>query len=616
MIFSIIFFSFFNILRADEPKPVQVPSVLIHQKGLEKETRSIQWHSSSVPTPSILNLPQMDEALNSFNGLQSRSRGSPGFSLRGSTQSGRVLILFNDIPLNFASGFGAPSIFLPKEMIGHISVIKGPASLFYGSQAMAGSLNFISKVYTRSQMALTLSDTDENFLPWRKGKPGHYNLHLATPLVQTKKQFLQASLVSEASDGQFPYQTSSTRGVRQFNGSQLSRLVINGKTQWSKLKLKYDGILGTQKQQSPGPVNLPLETEGWTRGGLVSLTPHYFLNDRQSLRSKVSYMEAHSIFNEKETESFNRQKTLILQNEWIMDFNRLTQIQFFLDHFHHLLSNSFSGNGLKQERFEAGPFVSFHLLPRLKYQMGGRYLNQGNRFLPTFKTSFGFLKNYESWISYSRGFRSPTLSDLFSKSPFFKGNPQLKPEESEQYEWGIKKTENPSLGSWDFDLRLFHMEYKNFIESFEIKPGIFSRRNQGQGYSRGVDFGVNYFRNFLKLQLNYNFLETRKNATGRVFRLSPRHQISWNGIYGFGSLNLEVQNIHRYRSFDVIQNKSVPLENWQQWNLLLHSQAWKNLKISLGLINVFNRRKELSLNYPEPQRRYWFQTTYYFPTID
>ncbi len=613
MTLFLIFLSLVNNLMADEPEVIQVPPVLIHQTGLEKETRSVKWHSSSTPSSPILNLPQMDEALNSLNGLQTRSQGSPGFSLRGSTQSGRVLVLFNDIPLNFASGFGAPSVFLPKEMIGRISVIKGPASLFYGSQAMAGSLNFIPKIYNRPQIAFTLSDTDESFLPWKKGQPGHSNWHLVSPLIQkTKKQFLQVSLVSENNDGQFPYQTSSSRGVRQSNGSQLFRFVMNGKTQWNKFKLSYDGILGNQKQQSPGPVNFPLKTEGQTRGGLISLTPHYFINDWQSLRSKISYMESHSLFNENEIMTFNKQKTWILQNEWIMDFSHFTQIQFFVDHFHHELNNSFSGNGLKQERFEVGPFVSFHSFSRLKHQMGGRYLNQGERFLPTFKTSLNF-KNYESWISYSQGFRSPGLSDLFSKSPFFKGNPQLKPELSEQYEWGIRKTKTPSLQSWTFDLRLFHMEYKDFIESFETKPGLFSRKNQGQGYARGLDLETNYLLGPLTLQLNYNFLETRKKSTGQAFRLSPRHQISWNGIYKFGPVDLEVQNIHRYKIFDVIQNKNIPLEDWQQWNCLLHSQIWKNLKISLGLINIFNQRKELSFNYPEPQRRYWLQMTYYFP---
>ena len=486
----------------------------------------MKWHSSLTPSPSILNMPQMDEALNSLNGLQTRSRGSPTFSLRGSAQSGRALILFNDIPLNFASGFGPPVVFLPKEMTGSISIIKGPASLFYGSQAMAGSLNFIPKIYTHPQLTITLSDTDESFLPWRPGKLAHHNWHLASPLLQTKKHFLQTSLVSETHDGQYPYQTPLSRGVRQFNGHQLSRLVVNGQSQWKKLKFNYDGILGTQKKQSPGPIHFPLKTQGRTRGVLVSVTPHYFFNDRQSLRSKISYLQTHSVFTEKEADTFNKQGTWILQNEWIMDLSHLTQIQIFADHFHHKLDNSFAGDGLKQERFEIGPFVSFHSFSSLKHQLGGRYLNQNGYFLPTFKTSLGF-KDYESWVSYSQGFRSPNLSDLFSKSPFFVGNPHLKPEQSEQYEWGLKKKENTFSQSWNFDLRLFHMNYKNFIESFEIKPGLFSRQNQGRGYARGLDMDIHYPTGPLKLGWSYNFLETRKKSTGRAFRLSPRHQISW-----------------------------------------------------------------------------------------
>ncbi len=613
LIFFLIFFLPVRVLLADEPRAIEVPPVLIHQTGLEEQTRSVQWHSSSSPSPSILNLPQMDEALNGLNGLQARSQGSPGFSLRGSAQSGRVLILFNDIPLNFASGFGASPIFLPKEMIGSVSLIKGPASLFYGSQAMAGSLNFIPRNYTQPQMTLTLSDTDESFFPWRKGGLGHHNWHLASPLLQTKKYFLQASLVSETNDGQFPYRTSSVHGagVRQFNGGQLLRLVINGKTQWNKFKFNYDAIAGIQKKQSPGPIHFPLKTEGRTRGILASVTPHYFFNDQQSFRSKISYMETHSTFTEDQTDTFNKQRTWILQNEWIVDFSHLTQLQFFVDHFRHELDNSFAGNGLRQEHLEMGPFISFHSFSGLKHQMGGRYLSQGKYFLPTFKTSLSF-KNYESWVSYSQGFRSPNLSDLFSKSPFFTGNPHLEPERSEQYEWGLKETGNTLSQSWTFDLRLFWMEYKNFIESFEIKPGLFSRKNQGQGYARGLDLGTNYPLGPLTVELNYNFLETRKKSTGQAFRLSPRHQISWGGVYKFNVLDMELRNVHWYKNSDVSHNENIELDDWQQWNLLVHSRFWKNLKISLGLINVFNEKKTLSFNYPEPQRRYWLQMTYSF----
>ena len=657
------------------PKELDLPPIFIKPEGLYEQTRSVKWPSSLKPSPSILNLPQMDSGLNSLGGVQIRSQGSPVFSLRGSSQSGRALVLFNDTPLNFASGFGPPVILLPKEMIGSVSIIKGPASLFYGSQAMGGSFNFIPKIYKTPQVVISLSETDKSFLPWERGGLGHYNLQIASPLIQTKKDFLQISLFSENDDGQFPYRHNQsvkkrgkeatahqfshryspsknqkktttraradsppkpfpslgrhqnlygrkensirTSGVRHFNGNRLLRAVLNGENQWKgKLKLNYDGIIGKQKRQSPGPVNNPIKTEEESFGGLISLTPHYFFNDWQSLRSKISYLQIHSEFKEHgaektgvDSKTFNKQRTWILQNEWIMDFDSLTQIQIFADHFNHQLDNSFAGSGLEQGSFEVGPLFSFHSLFNLKHQIGGRYLVQRNYFLPSMATSLSF-KNYKSWVSYSKGFRSPTLSDLYSQSLFFKGNPHLKPEESEQYELGFKqKGESP----FDFDLRFFYMAYKNFIESVSISPGVFSRQNQGQGYALGFDMDLSYLYGPLKTHLNYNFLETRKRSTGWAFRLSPRHQISWGGFYRFRNMELEIRNIHWYKTFDIYNNKNIELGDWQDWNLLLHGHFLrKKIKLSLGLINAFDQAKQLSLYYPEPQRRFWLQLSLKF----
>ena len=232
-------------------------------------------------------------------------------------------------------------------------------------------------------------------------------------------------------------------------------------------------------------------------------------------------------------------------------------------------------------------------------------------FLPTLRASV-LLENLESWLSYSQGFRNPSLSDLFSQSPFFTGNPQLAPERSEQYEYGLKSTSKPYLKSWDFDLRLFHIEYSNFIESFQIKPGVFSRRNRGRGYARGMDLELQWNPGFLKTSLNYHFLQTARRSTGQAFRLSPLHQIRWSASRELGVLKLELQNIHWYKNFDANNNKNVRLRDWQQWNLLFHLSPGKQWNLGLGLINVFNEPKEFSLNYPEPQRRYWFQIRYHF----
>ncbi len=583
---------------------VELSTIEIKANKFKAEaTRSVEWPIKvETVTPAIL-LPQLDDAINSTNGVQTRTQGSPTFSIRGSAQSGRALVLYDHIPLNFASGFGAPRIFLPKENLETLLVVKGPSSLFYGSQAMAGAIDFVSKTYDKPEININFSDTNESFLPWRQGSLAHQSYQLATPLYQSSRTRFQTSFFYEDDDGQFPYQNESQSGVRQFNASNLSRITLKGVHKRENWRWDFNTIMGRQITQSPGAVTFPLQTRQENEGLLVSLSPHVFLTDEQSLKSRLTFLKSEAEFLENNVETYTHQTTGILQNEWVQNWGRWTKLQVFADAFFHRLTSSFSGDNLTQDNFEAGPFLSFQFLEQVTHQVGGRYLFSNDKFLPTASTHVYF-SNMDSWVAYSEGFRNPTLSDLYSQSPSFVGNVDLRPETSHQWEVGLKNRKPFNL-QWEF--RLFHIEYENFIESFELSPGVFSRANRGGGYSRGLDSSLEWQSGWVRPQLVYNYLDSKSRELNRPFRLSPRHQITLGTNLVFSNFQLQIQNTHWYDTIDVGLNQSVALEDWQQWNFFLHLLSKRSFRVSLGLINAFNEGKQLTLNYPEPQRKYWIQ---------
>lgn len=601
------FIFFLQAADASELEPIEI----LGNEERKEELRSVPWMTQTTEAPLILTLPQLEDGLNGINGLQTRSQGSPTFSIRGSAQSARTLTLYNDIPLNFSTGFGAPSIFVPKEMLQEITIVKGPASLFYGSQAMAGVVNFVSKKYTAPELTLTASDTNESFLPWRKGGLAHNSLQIASPLINNTNHFLQASFFSESDDGQFPYQTQNASGVRNFNAQNQTRWVVGGKSRFKNLSLQYDSIYGKQIKQSPGPTNFYLPTREDSEGLLTSVSPHLFITDEHSVRSKISYLSYNSDFLESGAITDTKQKTFIFQNEWVYDIDPNTQLQLFGDFFSHSFDNTISGNGLKQEQFEIGPFFRFHSSKNWEHQVGGRYLSFSDKMLPSASTSY-LWGDFKTWLSYAQGFRNPSLSDLYSKSPFFVGNPNLRPEQSEQFEVGIKKSSLTNYTGWLFDLRWFHINYKNFIELQQVSPAVLSRFNQGAGHSQGVDVDLSWQSPQFYSGINYNFLHTKNGSTGNAFRLSPTHQVNLSMIYKFTRVHLEVQNTRWYDFYDIAMNQNVRMNDWQQWNFLVHLLQKQRWRFSLGLINAFNEGKELTVYYPEPQRKYWLQLNYSF----
>lgn len=611
---TILFVLLSSFIHAQQVLPIPLEPILVEDKISERsQPRSINWPIEQSQLPPSFNLPQLDEALNTLNGVQARTQGSPTFSIRGSGQSGRTLVLYNDIPLNFASGFGPPLVFLPKEVVHNITVVKGPASLFYGSQAMSGSLNFQSEKYEQAQAVLTFSDPDESFLPWRRGSLAHNSLQLASPLWKNKTHQAQVSYFNENDDGQFSYRSSNASGVRNFNSQNLSRVVFESSSRWQNLLLTSNAIVGRHIRQSPGPTTFPRPTREETESYLVSVSPHYFLNSNLSIKTQLSFMASQSDFTDSQSETCTDQSSLILQSELIYDWGPQSQLQFFVDSFRHDLEGSFLGQKQEQSQLELGPFLS--LQPQWSpfvYKVGGRLLPQFERFLSTAAIERP-LDSGKIWLSFSEGFRNPSLSDFFSDTPFFVGNTNLVPEISQQYELGWQNTTPLPWAQWKQEVRLYRINYRDFIETYEITPGVFSKENQGQGTAQGLDWESSFQVRSTNLFVRYNFLDTDNKRTGHVFRLSPRQQLTWGGSVSIlTKTSLEVQNTYWFENFDIVNKQEVRLKDWNQWNVYISKRLSDALSLRLGLVNAFDTQRELSLDYPEPGRRYWLQIRYHF----
>jgi len=97
---------------------------------------------------------------------------------------------------------------------------------------------------------------------------------------------------------------------------------------------------------------------------------------------------------------------------------------------------------------------------------------------------------FDGWTltgQVSRGFRDPTLSDRFSRGPtgrgFITGNPELEPETSLQFDFGVRYAiSRVRLASY-----VYHYRVSDLIERFEETRDEFSYRNRGEARIRGVE---------------------------------------------------------------------------------------------------------------------------------
>ncbi|MEK7357649.1 MAG: TonB-dependent receptor plug domain-containing protein, partial [Bdellovibrionota bacterium] len=229
--------------------------------------RSGTWPSQEIPEERLtIDRSDFSERLNAIPGLQARANGSPVFSIRGSGQADRTLRLFEGLPLNMADGVGASEFLLPVEAIGSLSLIKGPASVFYGGSAMAGALDHRMRFYERN--ALRLSGSEEGKALGPRSLFGAAVLPGGSTLERG-----QVTLFHERNPGRFPFTSTSTTqsGRRENNASDLSRATLAADAKAGPVTLRLRGLAAKSVGETPGSLHAPLNSSFDTTVELASL---------------------------------------------------------------------------------------------------------------------------------------------------------------------------------------------------------------------------------------------------------------------------------------------------------------------------------------------------------
>ncbi len=131
---------------------------------------------------------------------------------------------------------------------------------------------------------------------------------------------------------------------------------------------------------------------------------------------------------------------------------------------------------------------------------------------PKLAATYNINENTSFYGSYSRGFRAPAYyevnSSFYNYTSYYitKSNPNLKPETSDSYEIGIKKTSNNSK----FKIAAFYNRFNNFIEQLKIvgddggRPtrDTYQSVNINSVETQGIEFSSDYFFNEDKSGIN------------------------------------------------------------------------------------------------------------------
>ena len=487
----------------------------------------------------------LPELLNTVPGITfSGANNAPGISssvfLRGAS-TGNTLVLVDGFPVNNASAIDGSYDLnaFPLDQIDHIEILKGSGSTLYGSDAVAGVINIITKSFFEKRFHNELLLDAGSFNTYKES----YSLNKGF-----KHTDITLNLSNTDSRG-FPAATDTTgkAGFRDDGFHQRSALFkIN---QWVSGKFTLDGNVQTSYNTGNLPYAAFTDDKNYTYANtfLFAGLGAKLLLDKGQLRFNLSQNDVRNNYNDPASDangnfgSSQKNTGRITNAEAILNYgsgkhldltsgadfkyyntNQLTSFDTIArSTAHNSIASVYSSLF-----FKAG---IFHM------ELGGRYNHDdkyGNNFTYTVNPSVFIFDQLKLFGTIASAYKAPTLYQLFS--PY--GNIGLKPETTTSYEagfdWEIIKN------TLSFNTALYKNNTRDVIYFLDLPNPPFGIYKNGQNQR---DKG---FESELKLTVNkltasayaayVTGILTDENgvASDNLFR-RPKHTYGVNVYYRF-----------------------------------------------------------------------------------
>jgi vitamin B12 transporter len=150
--------------------------------------------------------------------------------------------------------------------------------------------------------------------------------------------------------------------------------------------------------------------------------------------------------------------------------------------------------------------------------------------------------------SYGTGFKAPSLYDLYYKGAMGSGNIDLKPEKSTSWEVGVDQDYSRSFSLY---LTYFEQDYDDRIE-WVSSDGDYSPQNIEDAEVKGVETGFTFrFASPLSISTAYTNLESEDKFTGKRLSLVPKDKVNVALEYSMLRLSLRADYIYVGERYDI-----------------------------------------------------------------
>ena len=493
---------------------------------------------------------------------------------------------------------------IPVENVQRIEIVKGASSALFGSAAMGGIINVITRGAS-SPFALQFTNNVEE-----------HNTIDSRGTVEIKRDKLNA-LMTLAANHRNPIDLDETNPSTTIDGYQNFTQSVRTEYQLTqRAKLLFSGQYFAQAQEGVS------ENSGVVfdrLGDIDNFSATVGTAYRPSLDSKLvgkifatRYRDESTVIDRDTSLTASSNITIqdLVKGEVQFDTSLGARSQLTAGAeliFENLESQRITG-GEKDVTTNSLFFQNeFRPSRNLALVVGGRldhHSEFGAHFSPKLSGLYRVTSDFTVRTSFGQGFRAPDFKDLYldfsnpTSGYQVLGNPGLQPESSNSWNLGLEyQFRSALLGR----LHLYRNNLKNLIEAERVGKSVlggskFQYFNVSEAFTEGVEveLATRSIRG-LAAAVGYAYLNGKDEETGLTLLNRSKHsgnlKLSYiNEEIGF-NLNLQGRYGSKWGFYDdgdkVLEDEEYAPSNWI-WNLRGSKQILTWLKASVGINNIFD----------------------------
>lgn len=559
-----------------------------------RQTLTEQYQTSVLPTV-MQQVPGLFVTSRSMLGYGVSGGAAGGINLRGiAGGSGQLMVLIDGHP-QYNGIYGHPiADSYQTLMTERVEVLRGPASMLYGSNAMGGVINIVTRGMHEDGVKTTVNLG-----------AGSYGTIQAEASNQVRSGKFSSTVAAQygRTDNHRP-----RMGFEQYGG--YLKLGYDFHAHWNAY---VDANITHFNASQPGSTSSPLyDADQWITRGMVSAAVENHYNKTSGAVSLYTNFGRHKIDDgtadaANPTKRYFRSKDALLgvslyQSAQLFEGNRVTVgIDYQHIYGHAYYTSKETGETLdtpnkqsgKSYRNEIAGYVEFRqdLTSWLTVDAGIRIDHHsvtGTEWIPQGGIVIRPMDNGELKAMVSKGFRNPTMREMYLYPP---SNEDLKPERLMNYELSWKHRFN----TLTYGINFFYLKGDNMIQTMPV-DGKPRNVNTGKVENYGAELEAAYRINqHWNITTNHALLHMKNPVLA-----APKYKGFLGANYNCRRLGV-VAGLQYISGLYTAIGDNEKKENFLLLNATVSYQLIRNLALWVRGENLLAQRYEINLGYPMPR---------------